>query len=45
MMKGKKGAVLVALGVLLLLSAAGLSAFNVWDADREIGRASCRERV
>ena len=33
-MKGKKGAVLVALGVLLLLSAAGLSAFNVWDADR-----------
>ena len=34
MMKGKKGAVLVALGVLLLLSAAGLSAFNVWDADR-----------
>ncbi len=34
MMKGKKGLVLVALGVLLLLSAAGLSAFNVWDADR-----------
>ena len=33
-MKGKKGLVLVALGVLLLLSAAGLSAFNVWDADR-----------
>ena len=33
-MKGKKGAVLVALGVLLLLSAAGLSAFNMWDADR-----------
>ena len=34
MMKGKKGLVLVALGVLLLLSAAGLSAFNMWDADR-----------
>ena len=33
-MKGKKGLVLVALGVLLLLSAAGLSAFNMWDADR-----------
>lgn len=33
-MKGKAGLVFVAAGLLLIAAAAGLSAYNVWDADR-----------
>ena len=33
-MKGKAGLVFVAAGLLLIAAATGLSAYNVWDADR-----------
>lgn len=33
-MRNKKGLILIALGVLLLLGAAGLTGYNVWDENR-----------